>query len=90
MTNIPTLRGDVVVFRTTKTFRTFGVSVIVKHGQQDIGLNPSFHTPDHHAAIAKAVSLRRRGARIFFCDIDIHRWSELKLPAVDVTERRSA
>jgi hypothetical protein len=82
MTSIPTQAGDVVVFRTMKTFKTFAVAVVSKNGQQDIASDPAFHTPDHHAAIAKATSLRRPDTRIFFCDIDARKWSELQLQRV--------
>jgi hypothetical protein len=90
MSNIPTRAGDVVVFRTMKTFKIFAVAVVSKNGQQDIASEPAYHTPDHHAAIAKATSLRRSGARIFFCDIDIPKWSELELRSQEVSERRYA
>jgi hypothetical protein len=79
---IPTHSGDVLIFRTKKTFTIHAVVEVLWDGQQEVqtGQEPA-HEADYAAAVAIAKRLLRPRRRIFLQDIDRNTWLEVPVVA---------
>ena len=75
---IPTLRGDVIILRTDRSFTIHAVGLVSKNGQQDHHAQTSLkYATDRDAAEADAKAMVAPGRRIFFRNIDTNEWSEI-------------
>ena len=78
MLRIPTHLGDVLILRTTQSYRVHAVGRVFEDGQQDFGHESTVtYEVDYAAAIAHAKALVAPGGRIFFRNIDTGDWNEI-------------
>jgi hypothetical protein len=75
---IPTQVGDVLILETDKSFAIHAVGRVTRDGQQDFDTQVNVkYESDATAAVARAKALLAPGGRIFICNIDTGKWSEI-------------
>ncbi len=78
MKQIPTRQGDVLILRTSQSFRSYAVGVVSHAGQDSFQGDEGVQRV---AGEAEAVTIARRiaapGRRIHLCDIDTRKWTEI-------------
>jgi hypothetical protein len=75
---VPTQTGDVLILHTAHTFCVYAVGLVTHDGQQGFNAYMAVHhAADYDNALAHATTLRAHGRRLFFLNIDTHRWRAL-------------
>lgn len=74
----PTEIGDVLILRTSKSYRVYAVGSVAAVGQHDFSHSEQVrHVPTLGEALEIAQTLIGPGGRIYLLDIDTAEWSEI-------------